>query len=728
MFSKKFLIRIGGDSKEFNKAIRKTKRSLGKFKRDLRSVKGVAAGVGISLSAALFTRAAVRASDTYRKLEGRLRLVTSSHEQLKNVQEELFKVAQDTRAEYESTVTLYARVARNAENLGLSQQQLLDITKGTNQAIQISGSSAQESAAGVIQFAQALASGELRGDEFRSVMENMPRLAEAIADGLETDIGSLRKMSKEGKLTADVVTKALLSQKAVLESEFKQLPITIGQALTQLKNDFQKSLSTADLSGFNNAINDLRILVKDPAFVKSMIDLAGGIANFTGAIASGLSDVVMFAKAIGEIAAGASGFGVEFDVLQNQIDKKEARLHTLGRSIRRTRSAARKEELFIERDRLVREVAVLDKQLVDLSSSLTSLGGAQKNGNKNVGNNVSKDSTGSILPAGDEKAFQKALTDLNRQLVTITKISREERVLWETQNGRYKDLNTSQKTALINAAKNIDTKKKEKEASEAAADAQKKHNKELDEAARVLKDQLDPFQAIRMEMETYNELLKKGKISQDEWAEATLNSHERMDDLNDKVADTSAEMSQFTVQAARNMQSAFADFLFDPFDKGLQGMADSFFKTIRRMAAEVVAQQALKSLFPNLFNNAGTTPASVNHTGGVVGQGTRRSVPLSAFIGAPRFHSGGVVGNNEVAAILQKGEEVLTARDPRHRNNRGAGMRVEIVNRGTPQAIESTQTAIDAEGMVVKVFTQDISRGGPIANQMSRTFGLQRGG
>lgn len=100
---------------------------------------------------------------------------------------------------------LYARVARNADGLGASQAELLRVTEAVNQAIQVSGASSAEAAGGVIQFSQALASGELRGEELRSVLENMPRLAQAIIDGLEQigvganlTIGDLRKLAEQG--------------------------------------------------------------------------------------------------------------------------------------------------------------------------------------------------------------------------------------------------------------------------------------------------------------------------------------------------------------------------------------------------------------------------------------------------------------------------------------------------------------------------------------------------
>jgi len=100
----------------------------------------------------------------------------------------------------------------------------------------------------LLQFGQALAAGVLRGEECNSVVENSPRLAKALADGLDVPIGRLRKMAEEGRLTADVVVKALLSQKDTLAAEYAALPATVSQALQRLSNAFAQWISRVDAS------------------------------------------------------------------------------------------------------------------------------------------------------------------------------------------------------------------------------------------------------------------------------------------------------------------------------------------------------------------------------------------------------------------------------------------------------------------------------------------------
>src|SRR5690606_17759855 len=102
------------------------------------------------------------------------------------------------------------------------------------------GSSASEANSSVRQFSQAMASGVLRGDEFNSIMENSPRLARALADGLNVPVGALRKMAEEGELTSDRVVAAIESQSEVIEREFQKVPLTVSRATQKVRNALLK--------------------------------------------------------------------------------------------------------------------------------------------------------------------------------------------------------------------------------------------------------------------------------------------------------------------------------------------------------------------------------------------------------------------------------------------------------------------------------------------------------
>lgn len=192
------------------------------------SIAGLAAVASIGAFKAL--------SDSASMVEGKIRLVTDSYAELKAVQAEVLAVSQKTRQSFESTADLYTKVFRASENLNLSQKDLIKFTGAVNNAMTVSAAGAQQSEAAILQLGQAMASGKLSGDEFKSISENAPRLVQAIADGMGVARGQMKQLSTDGKLTAEVITQAVISQFGVMEAEAAKMPVTIGQSFQQLRN------------------------------------------------------------------------------------------------------------------------------------------------------------------------------------------------------------------------------------------------------------------------------------------------------------------------------------------------------------------------------------------------------------------------------------------------------------------------------------------------------------
>lgn len=225
-----------------HQASTKASGSAGAMARAFGGLQGVIAGIGFTHLAA----EAVQMADTAKLISGRLSLVTASQEELTHVQDALFASAQRTRSSYEGTVDLYTRLARNAQGLGASQADLLQVTESINKAMQISGTTGASAQAALVQLGQGFASGTLRGEELNSVLEQTPRLAEAIAVGMGVTVGQLRQLGQDGELTAKAVFDALKSQGAVIDEEFGKLPVTVGGALTEINNALLKFVGVLD--------------------------------------------------------------------------------------------------------------------------------------------------------------------------------------------------------------------------------------------------------------------------------------------------------------------------------------------------------------------------------------------------------------------------------------------------------------------------------------------------
>lgn len=175
-------------------------------------------------------------SDDAANLRARLQLVSKDQQELNGALTRLFDIAQSRGQSFTQTADLYTKLAQATKEAGTSQEALLQVTQAVNDAVALSGASADSANAALIQLGQGLASGTLRGEELNSVLEQTPMLADAIAKGMGITRGELRKYGEEGRITAEAVINALLSQRDVLAQQAETLPATFGRAFTRLGN------------------------------------------------------------------------------------------------------------------------------------------------------------------------------------------------------------------------------------------------------------------------------------------------------------------------------------------------------------------------------------------------------------------------------------------------------------------------------------------------------------
>jgi tape measure domain-containing protein len=160
--------------------------------------------------------------------------------------QELNDVATETRTGFSETVSLYTRLATSSSKLVSSEQELADITETIAKSFKVGGAAASEQAAGILQLSQALGSGFLQGDELRSLRENAPLIAQAIAEEFNTTIGGLKQLGADGELTAERVLKAIVGMKDGVDEAFAQTNATIGESFTLLFNQMGETSNSID--------------------------------------------------------------------------------------------------------------------------------------------------------------------------------------------------------------------------------------------------------------------------------------------------------------------------------------------------------------------------------------------------------------------------------------------------------------------------------------------------
>ncbi len=201
------------------------------------ALKGLAAGLS---AVALYqsTKDIIMLADKMTLLDSRIKKATTSQKDYINSSKELVAISLRTGTSFEANATIFSRINKAVEDMGGSIRNTTALTETLAQTMRISGASAGESTSTIRQLSQALSSGVLRGDEFNSMMENAPRLAQALADGMRVNIGSLRAMAEAGELSSKRVIEAIQSQGKVIDDEFKRIPLTVGAAMENISTAF----------------------------------------------------------------------------------------------------------------------------------------------------------------------------------------------------------------------------------------------------------------------------------------------------------------------------------------------------------------------------------------------------------------------------------------------------------------------------------------------------------
>jgi len=772
-----FKVKVKDDASH---ALQSVNKEVGLLGGKLKGLAGVASG----LAAVLGTREILQMADSYRLLQNRLKLVTKSTEELNAVTREIVATSFEARTSFQSTADLYARVARSSRELGLSQRELITFSKTVSKSIRISGSTAQEAAAGVIQFGQALASSRLSGDELRSVLEQMPRLAQAIAEGMGVGIGRLREMGEAGELSAERVLEALRKVEFEMALEFSALDPLVSEAMGNVQTALMTTIGLIDKTSGASAFMAENIIVAAKQLILFGEAATGALTkvrplnesqkewalSVSKAIKAGkgleavlresTDDTVALAGALGvtiqeliDLEGTAAAFDgtidLTFEGIKGAIEEHKDLLavtKTLAGAFVILQFAAISfyDSLKLNSPLLFKipgEFVAAFAAQVHAGATLAGQGDAATDAIYAIGASFNErlwsgfDSGGPTLEERkakletDFKAMMDALDKINfpelrpdalevdldadsDALGDIGRKAREElarstktleklktTILQQSQayvivaesGGKYKDVLQEVKIKSLGAATSqaelvkqaVLLAEKEdipyaaalavvEEKSQGATEALKKLSAEVLKADKELrvniniasdKDALaDLRERIHLERISakakfvYIELQKISAEMSGEEATAYQILAEELFDLMEVTNERLKFMENAAEQAAQNMQNAFAEFFFDPFEDGLKGLLVGFLNVIRRMIAEVLAFQALESANESsgwlsmVFK--GITGAATSNTNTDTGNGL------------PGAAAGGPIRKGQTALVGERGPELFVPSVP----------------------------------------------------------------
>lgn len=614
-------------------------RGLVSVTRSVSSLRTALVGLGALTVATAATRNIIRQGDAYSLLLARLRLVTAGEQELNRVELALFESAQRNRIGFEATAELYTRLARSSEQLGLSQDELLGITETINQALVVSGATGQEASAGLIQFAQGLASGALRGDELRSVLEQLPRLARAIADGLGITVGQLRDLGSEGELSAERVLAAIQTQAAQINEEFRQIDRTVGQATSQLANSFLRAAGLATSAseateGLTDAIDQLREIVDSPGFQTGLQDV---LTFFVGMVSIGASTV----EAIGDIT---DALGRLDDQLRVIVSRGLADLGLPGAE-QRNEELRRRIGLLPERQAGV-TIPLPPPPAQTRQVNIPPPGVERPSGIQDLVTQLENENAQLRLQT---ELFGQSTEEIDRQL-QLLEIRQE---LGDVAAERASALVRENASLTTELERQLETQREQEAALERIIESEVV----LSETQDTLADQATVLQ---------NAFADVGFVATSAFEDAILAG----ESLSDVLQGLEQDLLRVLLRA----------LVLDPITQGIQTGLQTFGGTgggggLTGLIAGGIGAAA--NLFPSpvpglglgQFNQLSAIAAAdiaanplIFHGGGIVGSTSvpRRTVSTDVFRDAPRMHNGGIAGlrPDEVPAILQEGETV----------------------------------------------------------------------
>ena len=242
--------------------------------------------------------------DNLTQMKARLNLVNDGLQTTAELQNMIYRAANDSRGSYEAMANSVAKLGLLAGDAFTSNKEIVGFTDLLNKAFTVSGAGEQEKSSAMYQLTQAMSSGKLQGDEFRSIMENAPMLADAIAKYMGKSKGELKELAAEGAITSDIIKAALFQAGDDINAKFAEMPMTFGQAATSIRNTWDYSMQQV-ADKINNALNNPAVQTAIQNIQNAIMVLGAVIGNTVSFILEAVGWITAWIEANQPIVIGA---------------------------------------------------------------------------------------------------------------------------------------------------------------------------------------------------------------------------------------------------------------------------------------------------------------------------------------------------------------------------------------------------------------------------------------
>lgn len=238
---------IGVNQQRHTEETKRTNNAAGSLLRTFRQI-------AVATGAVSLAKSFLGVADQQTQITARLNLMNDGLQSTAELQDMIYVSAQRTRSEYATTAQVVSGLGQRAGQAFSSSAEIVQFAENLNKQFKIAGASQQEISSASLQLTQALGSGVLRGEELNAIFEAAPNIIQTIADYIGKDIGEIRKLASDGKITAEVVKNAMLKATDEIDAEFRQMPMTLAEAFAVGKNAIQKNLQD-NFSGWSEFLN-----------------------------------------------------------------------------------------------------------------------------------------------------------------------------------------------------------------------------------------------------------------------------------------------------------------------------------------------------------------------------------------------------------------------------------------------------------------------------------------
>ena len=655
-------VKLTVDATNATRALQGVQNKTNTLQKSFGGLQRVIAGVGLTVLA----RQAINTSANFQKLNVRLGLLTKASGTFARSQELATQAQKAFGLSATEALEGITNITARLQPLGVSVEDIKTTFFGFNTAAKLAGASAIESSNAFRQLAQALGSGRLQGDEFRSISEQIPTILKPVADELGITVGELKKFSSEGKITSDVVIRALkkieteggASLKELLKNDPTQVFKNLSNETENLSRAFGDALAPAILPvvrGLTNVTKAITDFVNSGAGQVTLI--------FTG-IATAIKGVLIVAPILGAqllaLKANFAGLVVAGKIFTGTLVATKATLAATSVGFATATAAANAFKLALAKTGIgiaVIALGTLAAKFIDNKKAAKESADAVEQFNEQLG--IIKDEGGEVSGIIEEIAEKQRNLDRERiRPATQQRIKDDIREL----EGRKKILEGEKERKKLEA----DMKKfndmtirflKEETILEAKLSGKSNEQITLEQKILDIKKQFKPEDA-----EQLINLLKKNEKLKDS-VDLMEEEKKKAEELKQKFADIGVEIetsikdnlrdsitgAQSFGQAMTNILNKIRDKIIDTqLDKAFSGFQSNFKKSGGKGIGGF-----LGGIIGGLFANGGQPP--MNKISVVGEKGPELFVPRSAGTIIPNNKLGGGITNNYVTVNVEGG-------------------------------------------------------------------------